>query len=261
MTTQLYDSSVTVAFNNNARNRYMVTIGEESHSPVGVTTILNKVLAKEALMLWPLNLAINYLKTVNPSGILTDTDWNEMLEVASKLHTVRSDKGKDIGTLVHQAIETYLKEGEVVAEPDAVKPVVAFVDWFEGQKIKVLGVEQITYSKEHDYCGTFDCLLEIDGKAVLCDIKTSNASRTAPLGIYPEHFLQLGAYSKAFSEELPGKKIDDLMIINCSKTGVLSTLKASEVGLSVKECEDAWLNVLRTYRFLEPLKRTIKEIK
>ena len=52
---------------------------------------------------------------------------------------------------------------------------------------------------------------------ILGDIKTTNASRQAPLGVYPEMFLQLGAYANAHLEEFPLEEIDDLAIIRVGK--------------------------------------------
>lgn len=297
-TRKLYNDEVTLHFNPKARNRYQLADGT---APVGVTTVLSKVLAKEALMFWPMNMAIGWLKE-NCSSLTIDGNEtvrvvnDSMFEEASKAHTRKSDKGKDVGTEVHDAIEKYLATGEVTEFPleilstgarvksAAQKAFESFQKWFESVKPKVLATEQIVYSREHGYAGTFDALLEIDGKIVLCDVKTSNASRTSPTGIYPEYFLQLGAYSKAYHEEKtrwfgeetyeeePGivvhKKatsfrldnpVSDLMVINASKQGTLSTLRASELGLSVADCERSWLQVLGLYRFLEPLKKVLKE--
>ena len=148
-----------------------------------------------------------------------------------------------------------------VIPADVQKSFNAFVKWYRQQSsIKPLGVEQIVYSKKHDVAGTFDCLLEIDGKTVLCDLKTTNPSRDAPLGVYPEMFLQLGAYAQMYKEE-SGKEPHDLAIINASKTGELNVVYASELGLSVQDCIDAWVRVLDTWKFLRPLSRKLKERK
>lgn len=270
---ELYGGEVELLFNPNTRNRYLVNTNGESFSPVGVTTVLNKVLAKEALMLWPMNMATGWLRDNCLDKVLTEAHIDE----ARKAYVKKSDKGKDVGSEVHEAIELQLKECLPHAHydglsPEAKKAVDAMADWIYEVKPKVLATEQIVYSREHNYCGTFDALLEIDGKVVLCDVKTTNASQSAPLGIYPENFLQLGAYSLAYKQELwgdtdqrnrhtvPGQP-DDLLVVNASKTGKLSTLRASELGLSVQSCEAAWLGVLNTYKFLEPIKKQIKEWK
>src|SRR5579864_2987277 len=173
-TVALYDNTIHVAFSNIARNRYVVL--EDGHSPVGVTTVL-QTLDKPGLMTWPMYEAIDWLKA-HPE------DW----EGAAKAFTKKSDKGKSTGTDVHSVIEQFLNDVRVIA-PEIAKPVDSFIEWFNATQPKVLTTEQIIYSKEFDYCDTYDALLEIDGKVTLCDIKTNNASRYAPLGIYPEMFL------------------------------------------------------------------------
>lgn len=276
---QLYGGDIELIFSPNSRNRYLVNMADGTTVyPPGVTTILSKVLAKEALMMWPLNMATNWLKDNCLNQVLTELH----LEEARRAHVKKSDKGKDVGTEVHEAIEQILnitaRTGQYektdiveVQSPEAEKALKAFRNWLLDTAPRVLAAEEIVYSLQHHYSGTFDALLEIDGKVVLADVKTTNASKDAPLGIYPEYFLQLGAYSLAYTEnerctngdDMWGEianPIDDIMVINASKTGKLSTLRASELGLSVCNCEDAWMDVLRTYKFLEPLKRQIKEM-
>lgn len=253
-TVKLYNDTVTIFFNEKARNRYVVE--KDGHSPVGTTTVL-QILSKPALMTWPMYEAIEYLKK-------NGDDW----EGASKAYLKKSDKGKDTGTAIHAKIENFLKSitGEsdrtpVSATEEIIKAWGAFHKWFTDSKAKPLAVENIVYSKKYDFAGTYDCLLEIDGKVVLCDIKTNNASRTAPLGVYSEHFLQLGAYSLAHHEENPMEVIEDLQIIRVGKDGVLNTLRASEVGLTVAACETAFAQLLSVYKVMTPLAKTLKEKK
>lgn len=242
----LYDGTITIQFSSNARNRY--TVLEDGHSPVGCTTVL-QVLSKPGLALWPMYEALDWLKK-NPDDFIG----------AEKAYLIKSDRGKDVGTQVHTSIEKFLAEGRAEALNDAIKPFNAFVGWFEDVKPKVLAAEQVIYSKQFDYAGTYDALLEIDGKVVLCDVKTTNISRTAPLGIYPEMFLQLGGYALAHHEENPEQVIDDLMIIRVGKDGVLNTLRASDLGLTPQFLEDAFKAVIQTYKFITPLSRQLKEM-
>lgn len=242
-------------FDSDSKSRY--TIKETGETPVGVTSVLGKTLAKEGLMLWPLYMALTMLK-----GKIGQELTLEHLSLAEKAHTKKSDKGKDVGTEVHFLIEQHLKGNKTHLtdsySKEAIKAYNAFRLWFDSQKIKVLEVERILYSRGHDYAGTTDALLEIDGQLTLVDIKTTNSSRTAPRGIYPEYFIQLGAYSYAHHEE-GGARVKDLMVINANKSGELSTCTASELGLSVLDCERAWRACLKLYRFLAPLSRKLGE--
>lgn len=261
-TVKLYDDTLTVHFSNKARNRYMIE--ETQNSPVGVTTIL-QLLSKDGLMLWPLWEGVEWLKT-----------HKDDYEGALKAYTIKSDSGKSVGMEVHSAVENFLvalrlaqAEGIDAGDffqvdtgiPEATKAYNAFIGWAEKLKPKVLATEQIIYSKELDYAGTFDAMLEIDGEVVLCDVKTTNLSRTAPLGIYPEMFLQLGGYSLAHHEEYPEQQIDDLMIIRVGKEGKLYTLRASELGFTPKLLEDTFRQLVQLYRFMTPLKKKLSERK
>jgi hypothetical protein len=251
ITRSLYSGEIELIFSPNSRNRYLVNdkLNNCTVYPPGVTTILNKVLAKEAIGPWMMRMAIDWLR-VNPSDF----------DGASKAHVRKSDKGKDVGSEVHEAIELTLSDSNqsVQLSPEAAKPFNAFMDWFVEAEPRVLGTEQIVYSRQYNFSGTFDALLEIDGEVILCDVKTTNASLDAPMGVYEKDFLQLGAYSLAY-KEMGGSRPKDLMVINANKSGKLSTLRASELGLDVHSCEAAWLNVLNTYRFLEPLKKQLKD--
>lgn len=264
-TVDLYDSTVHIQFNSAARNRYVVM--NDGHSPTGVTTILG-CLAKEGLMLWPMYEALNYIKD-NSHTKLSTKDGKSLgyavelktLEEAEKAHTKKSDTGKSVGTEVHTAIEVLLNGGIASSGPEAYKAIETFRLWFNQNKPKVLATERIVYSKELDYAGTYDALLEIDGKVILADVKTTNASRTAPLGIYPEMFLQLAAYARAHHEENPLEQISDVMVIRVGKDGILNTLRASELGLKLDELQDTFVSLVRVYKAMQPLKKLLTERK
>lgn len=249
-TVRLYDNSVTIHFNPASRNRYMIE--ETQTSPVGVTTILSQLSKGEGLMLWPLYEGVEWLKK-------HQGDW----EGALKAYTIKSDSGKNTGSLVHSWIEQYLAVGAGVAPTPALeaqKACLAFVNWFEEVNPKVLATEFIIYSKKMDFAGTADALVEIDGKVVLVDVKTTNISRTAPLGIYPEMFLQLGGYALAHHEENPEQQIDDVMIVRAGKDGVLNTMRASDLGFKLTYLEDTFKQLVQVYKMISPLSKQLTEM-
>lgn len=273
---ELYNGEVQLQYLEMAKkHRYLVN-GKEKK---GVTTILG-ALAKPALMLWPLNEAMKHIRA--EIGLLyandeTDIDTLEKLFVeAERAYIRKGDKGKDIGTEVHQKVEEFLRNRLTDTEDvvltgagtfgdlpiEVSKATNAFKDWYTAQEdIKTIAVEEIVYSLAFDYCGKFDCLLMIDGQTVLCDLKTTNSSRVAPLGIYSENFLQLGAYASAYEEEKEREFIDDLMVINCSKQGKVSTLRASELGLSKNHCINGFTDTLNMFRFMNETNYKIKNYK
>lgn len=261
--TSLYNGKHRVIFKVKAHRYYI-----DDEPRIGVTTVLGKVLAKPQLMLWPLNMAMahmreNIVPTVRYTGTWIDTE----LEKAYKAHSVRRDKGSDTGSIVHGLVEEILTTGDnEQSYPDASEEVRlaigAFQNWFRLVQPTTVAVEQVVFSEALGYAGTYDSILELDGKTYLVDLKTTNAGRTAPAGIYPENFIQLGAYAYAYEEqrkyeEKHGgsklKELDDLMIISAKKDGKLHTKSASELGLSVMECARLWEYVLSLYDNLNQL--------
>lgn len=291
----LYNDTIRLRFGYD-NHRYMVSEKQpdETWGPDdikrGVTDTIKNVLHKPGLMLWPMDMALKHLQTnFHDTRLGTADGFKEMLEEAAKQHTKRSDAGKDTGTIVHEGINLFLtdkpkfREWSLAVDAEVFNgPMRAFMDWYLPQKAKVLKTEFPVFSRALNYAGTADMLLEIDGKIILADCKTTNVSRYGlkvngqDTGIYPEAILQLGAYAKAYHEEETTRKevgtlrpkkgagwertsshtgeielaenievvqpllVDDLMVINTTKDGKVHTLRASELGLTVQDCEEAF---------------------
>lgn len=269
---KLYNDTVSINLDESGgKHQYSVTDSEkglENATMRGVTDIKRQIIAKPGLMLWPMDMALTYLK--ERGGSPTSADF----EAAAKAHTIRRDSGADVGTAVHAAIELYLTKmvtTDIVGSKEGNKALNAFIEWFASSGAKVIATEQPVYSRERQYCGKFDALLEIDGETVLVDFKTTNVSAYALrknkewTGLYPEDFMQLGFYSNAYEEEFDvsfkgvGKEtrssIDDLMLINCTKDGKLHTLTASEIGWTVEDCEELAMSALNISDGLKKIKK------
>jgi CRISPR/Cas system-associated exonuclease Cas4 (RecB family) len=121
----------------------------------------------------------------------------------------------NVGTTTHNLIDKYSKgeEVDISKEDDRVKAC------FNNYVTKVIGElgykhiqsEQTVHSKKYGYAGTLDGIGEVNKKLVLLDVKTSSR-------IYDTYQLQLEAYRLAY-EEMTGKKIKQLYIINLKKNG------------------------------------------
>lgn len=263
---ELYGGRFHIVHNPQAKGnqpRYVVTDTESVKSkPKGVTTILGDTLAKDFVS-WAVNCMSEVLLEKIEKGI-TEDDINE----ASREYLNRRGKGADTGTEAHALVETFLKgiaKGEHVvtatnpsSSSEADKAFQAFVTWFKRATPTILNVEEVIYSEVFQYAGTYDCMLEIDGKNYLCDLKTTNTSRKAPNGVYADMFLQLGAYAAAHGEQrayelenggtsLP--EIHDLMVISAKKNGKLDIVTASELGLTVELCVELFYRVVDIWRF------------
>lgn len=257
----MYAGALSIVHNPNARGRaprYVVTDRDGNVSkPKGVTTILGATLSKD-LMPWAVGCAINYLKVKLPNITMLD------LDIAAVEYERLRDAGASTGSEAHALVEDFLKDREVrviEASLAAQKAYSAFVGWWAEQEgAEVLGVEEVIYSMEHQYAGTYDALLRINGKNYLCDLKTTNASRKAPEGVYAEYFIQLGAYAHAHNEERAYEiqtlgetshvTIDGLMVISAKKDGKLHIKTNDDLGLTVDDCGNRFLDVVNINRFL-----------
>lgn len=253
----LYNGRHTLVFKN-GKHRYYI----DGKPTQGVTTIMGKVLAKPGLMLWPLNMAMKHLEPLLPTITAAD------LEAAKDAPNKRRDAGADTGTLVHGLVEDMLRTNKLFRqyplESDEVRAAAkGFQDWHGVRRPKAVAVEQVVYSHALNFAGTFDSILEIDGKNYLCDLKTTNASRDAPRGVYADYFIQLGGYYYAYEEQRQYElanggtnlvEIHDLMVISCRKDGRVDAVSALSLGITPKFCLDLWTSTLSLHRGLTGIK-------
>ena len=255
----LYGDEYFMVHNPNARGsapRYKVTSKKtgEVTKPKGVTTVLGQTLAKD-LMQWAVDCCVEYLTAKLP--VITEADLKE----GANEYKNRRDSGASTGSEAHALVEDYLKLGKKPAlkgvSKEAKLAFEAFVGWFEETKPEVINVEEVIYSKEFGYAGTYDCMLKIDGKVYLCDLKTTNASRKAPNGVYAENFVQLGAYASAHEEQrifegentkLP--QVEGLMVISAKKNGKLDIVTETDLGLSLADCMGMFKRVFNIFQFM-----------
>ena len=266
MERSLYNGKYNLVHNPNARGRQARYTVNGTDKPKGVTTILGQTLSKD-LMDWAVGAAMSYLELKIP--VVTKAD----LQIAAVEYIRLRDAGGSTGSEAHEMVEQFLAYVEAdIQEPfkprlanqkepsqEALNALSAFQKWYYNVQPRVIASEENIYSAQFNYAGTFDALLEIDGKVYLSDMKTTNVSRKAPNGIYAEYFIQLGAYALAYLEQREyedkngGTKlvqIDDLMVISAKKNGALDVVRASDLGLSVADCVQMFKNVIGIYQFM-----------
>jgi len=261
----IYGGKYHITHNPNAKGRaprYRVN----DTKPIGVTTVLGKTLSKD-LMQWAVDCACEYLRDKLP--VVTEKD----LKQAARAYITKRDFGSSTGTEAHALVELFLKEkGNELAtaledsSKEAEKAYVAFVEWFNAVKPEVLGVEEVVYSPDLEYAGTYDCMLRINGLNYLCDFKTTNISKLAPKGVYADMFLQLGAYSLAHEEQRVYEEkqdgtdlfpVEGLMIISAKKNGQLDIVTNDDVGLTVGDCMQHFAFIMMIYRFMRETERRL----
>lgn len=127
---------------------------------------------------------------------------------------IRDEAGRR-GSLVHELTERYEKGIEVSLfnENGGIDYKLSewamferFVEFTKRFPYNINYSEQNFISEELGYAGTIDRIVEMEGKTILLDIKTSNA-------IYPSYWLQLAAYKELVEFSLSQRFIDQVAIL------------------------------------------------
>ncbi len=209
-TFKLYNNTVTLEFD---PEKHIYTVdGRRIEGVTGVTGVINK----PALMYWAVNMAVLYLKKVwKPGKSYDEIQIKKILDGAKLAHRAKKTEAGDIGTLVHESIETYIKTGKItkLIHPKAKECFKQFLGWAKGNKVKFIESERKIYSKKYGYAGTMDFYCQIGDKRFVGDTKTSTA-------IYDEMWLQTSAYQEAYTEET-GVRTDGQVIVRVGKDGSL----------------------------------------
>lgn len=290
----LYGGEVTGTFEPEARFRYKITdpvTGLDNQKVRGVTTVLGDILDKPGLRLWARDemakrifgfsldkdseVSFDLTKSLwQPDTSYTVKEMSEIFDNSFDAYKEKSDRGKDIGTMTHAFVARYLEDGteptmkEILSiYPEApaefvscvMKAVASFITWWSAIDDKeVLGTENVIYSRKYKFSGTYDLKCRINGRVYMLDVKTTNRSPYAPLGVYPEYFMQLGGYIQADEEsgELP---YDDCGVVNVGKDGKLSIVTASDIGLTVQECKNSFVYAIQIHNWLEKIKKLVSD--
>ena len=158
------------------------------------------------LMYWATNEMAKYLKEEYPKldEVFSNEDdidpelyYYQIVDHAKTHYKKLSAEAAGIGTEVHNAIEMFVKDGEIKEEfstPEAQNSFNAFLEWSDDNVEKYIESERVVFSEQHGYAGCLDVIaLMKDGRVMLIDFKTSKA-------IYDSMVMQLSAYAGARSE-------------------------------------------------------------
>ena len=223
-----------------------------------------------------------------------DDELFAIADSANRAWQRRQKKGADIGSSVHDAIEHHVRKlrgdagieeldiakdyrerietSDYTTEADRSVALAAigedtekaelafskFVEWWAKEKPELVGAEELVYSRRFQISGTFDGLIRVNGKLILSDWKTSNASKSLeaamPEGINYQYYIQSAIYAMAW-EEMGGDPIDDLLIVSCRKDGGFTALYGSDLGLSMEDAINWVRAVIVCYRMGEKTKQ------
>ncbi len=119
--------------------------------------------------------------------------------------TEASEKGKIIGSQIHEAIENYILKNKVEVSTEYSKEVTNVLKGFmlfqkEHPEITLEWSEVMLTSKIHGYNGTMDCQANRNSIPIILDWKSGECKKKDIPPIYDEHKYQTAAYVKAYNE-------------------------------------------------------------
>ena len=158
----------------------------------GVTSVIAKVDKSGPLIAWAKGVTADAaLANIDRLRTMLTDDGPAPTKAWLTAHaTAESDRAKDLGTRVHILAEQ-ISRGATPDMDEFEEPfVAAYRRYLADFAPEVKSLENMVWSPEHQYGGTFDFLAVIDNKMTLGDIKTGK-------GIYPEARLQLAALGAA----------------------------------------------------------------
>ncbi len=127
-----------------------------------------------------------------------DNDRDGAIKWLKQARYEKSDKAKARGTDVHIAAEA-IALGQAYDVEEHIKPYVdQYLGLLERHEPRFLMAEAPVYNVSKNYAGTTDGIMELDGRPLIFDIKTTDKDLDAySRPPYPEVALQLAAYSRA----------------------------------------------------------------
>lgn len=249
---KLYGGDVEIEFRENPYHTYkLISTGQKLLSVTSITGIID--FPKEIAMRWAIGLAKDRLAEylAEREDVVDKQELEAVISEALALYCSKRDEAASNGSLVHAWAESYARSkienapmpsiGEDLPD-QVIAGINGFLDFVNSRNVKFLEVERLVYSKEYDYCGLFDALVEIDGKKYVVDWKTSKA-------IYPGMLAQVAAYRHAFQEET-SEMVGTLIVRFDKETG----------EFEYKDISESYESDFAMFTGLVVTKKRIKEI-
>lgn len=186
------------------------------------------------------------------------------LEMWFKFNTAKfcndaSNKGKLIGTQIHDGIESYITTGEAKVESEYGDEVTNALKSFmlfhrENPDMKLELSELSLTSNIHKFNGTIDC---VSGDVIL-DWKTGNAKEETQPKIYDEWKYQVAAYSYLY-REIKGVDIQSAIIVAIAKDKIAYSLYKMDKQ-EIDDCFNrVFLPALSICNYQKEVKQKLKE--
>lgn len=166
-----------------------------------VTTLIKLGLGtSDALVNWAVRTTAEYAVDKQQAWTpLAREDRDAAIKTLTDARWASSKKAATRGTDVHKAAEQIALDAPLEISPELMPYVEQYREWLGRFEPRFLMAESPVYNITHGYAGTSDGVMEIAGKTVVFDLKTTphgpDSGRMRPP--YSEVALQLCAYSRA----------------------------------------------------------------
>jgi len=165
-----------------------------------------------------------------------------------------SKQGREIGTLIHQAIHDYITEEQVKVETTeyATEVMTALKSFILFRKelpaYKLINSEIKMTSEKHKLNGTLDCLANLNGTLLIADWKTGKCKKKDEPEIYDEYLYQVSAYVYLYNE-IKGTNINKAIILALAKDKIAYNIRIMEKK-EIEDCfNEVFLPALRIYNY------------
>ena len=187
---------------------------------IRVTSVLGQTLAKPALFNWAKKAtregAAAYLEGQREKKI-TDAIIKGVVQAAKD--GTNTEAAVRRGVDFHEAAMDYMGGDPY---PD-IPGMQALKQWRADLEPRPVALENVVYSRTLGCAGTFDALMEIDGKRVIVDYKTG--------GVYDDHAIQLAAYAGMWGEMNKDRPIDACQVVQVDTVNETYTVHLSLIHI------------------------------
>lgn len=194
----------------------------------------------------------NYPSVTGVLGVLRKIGLENWFKVNTpEFIKTESDKGKEIGKILHEAIESHIDKEKISFEteyPEEVK--IALQSFFlfkkENPEIMLKKAEMKLTSEKYKFNGVMDCLAVYKGQNIIMDWKTGTAKEKEKPGIYDEMKYQISAYVYLYNEVMK-KDVDTAMIIVFAKDKIAYNQLILTKNYIDRKFEKVFLNCLEIW--------------
>lgn len=179
------------------------------------------------------------LSVLNKPALLNWFKYN-----TAKFCDEESNRGKEVGKILHNAFQAHIELQEVRVEtiyPDEVTNALKGFMLFkkEHPEIKLKKAEIQMISDTYSVNGTLDCVGKEDDELVIVDWKNSKAGKKDKPMVYPEYLWQVSGYSMMY-EDIYKVKINTAYVVVLAKDKIAYAIQK----IKRKEIEAHFENIM-----------------